>query len=69
MPNLANRGCYLFSKEIAIKDIINYKIASIKRTYPTYFHNQLSLKEIPLEEVYYVKLEAWKWICKIVQTQ
>ena len=68
MPNLANRGCYLFSKEIAIKDIINYKIASIKRTYLTYFRNQLSLKEIPLEEVFYVKLEAWKWICKIVNT-
>lgn len=64
IPNLVIRGCYLFSKEIAIKDIINYKLALIKRTYSTYLDHQLSRKEIPLEEVFYVKLEAWKWICK-----
>lgn len=68
LPESLPRGCYLFSKEIATKDIINYKLSAIQRAYWPYFHQKMSCGEIPLEEVFYVKLEAWKWICKIAST-
>jgi len=69
LPDLLVRGCYLFSKETAVKEIINYKLKALKRSYITYVQHQLSNGDVPMEEAFYIKLEAWKWICKMNSTQ